>query len=209
MDEKISINKLITMIQPGDFGLTTNPGGKHGVLGKAIRWATYIEEGDGVEYGHGIVFAKQQGPDYTADGSIYESVMKIEKNHIRDYVGSKICIFRHVDMTEKAFFEGREEILDNIGMIYPFHRLPAIMIDMVIAYTFRKFFKTTYRKRLIHLFPMDWPVCTELMAQFIFKSGLETGLKFNTWKGTTPDHWDDTRKNRFDLYQSVEEGVLI
>jgi hypothetical protein len=202
----ITVESVMKQCQPGDLVLTANPSGR---LGKLIRFGERIEQGDESVYGHAAIMAKHMGIAYEVDGYLFESVKTISRNPITNYKGQKICIFRHKQMTDKKFFLGREEILDNIGQVYPFHRLAFHGVGMLYSW----FLRTVFRKKKPWLKPgklgvLDWPVCSELAAQFLCAAGLETGFAVKGWRGVNPDHLDDARQTRTDLYETVIEGIF-
>ena len=203
--ESIRVDSLIKKVRPGDIGLTRNPQG----LGVMINFAQSLE-GDKSEFGHALVFGKKVGKEYVANGRIIESVSTISVNHISKYAGVKVCVFRHKCMTENSFYLGREELIDNIGQPYPFHRLFVHGFDManVALCRFFSFKKWSPKFRLAKTMPLDWPVCSELTAQFIIGARLETGLPGKGWRGVNPDHLDDVRESRTDLYETVYYGML-
>jgi hypothetical protein len=203
--EAITVSNLIEKVRPGDIGLTKNPQG----LGVMINFAQGLE-GDKSEFGHALIFGKKVGKEYVANGRIIESVSTISVNHISKYSGSHICVFRHKGMTEDSFYLGREELIDNIGQPYPFHRLFVHGFDMANVAVCRFFTANKWmpKFRFAKVMPLDWPVCSELTAQFIIGARLETGLSCKGWRGVNPDHLDDARQNRADLYETVYYGML-
>ena len=201
---------IIKQCEPGDILLTCNPAG----LGKLINFGQGIEDGGQTsKYGHVAIFAKRVGTQWITSAEIFESVMRISKNSINNYHEQDICVIRHTKMTQKKFYKGREEILDNIGQIYPVHRIVLHGFDMINSWIKRAVFrrKAPLKFRYMKLMPMDWPVCSELGAQFIHTAGLQGGWerKKKGWRGVNPDDFDDARINRPELWTTVLEGQYI
>ena len=198
-------NDILGQCLPGDILLTSNPAG----IGKLINFGQGLEEPEKCsQYGHIAIFAKCPGTVWKTDGMIYESVMTISKNSIDNYDGKKICIIRHSEMTEKKFYLGREEILDNIGQIYPFHRLAFHGLDMVNAWIKRCIFRRAapLKFRYMKLMPLDWPVCSELGEQFMMGANCNSGIPKDGWRGVNPDDFDDARFDRPDIWTTILEG---
>jgi len=206
-----TLDELVKRVRPGDIGLTRNPAG----LGKLINFGQGIEEGNGgSKFGHVVIFA--EFPEGVADstaGRIYESVKTISMNRIIDYHNVEMMIIRHRKMTRSLFYLGRKEILDNIGQIYPAHRIVLHGFDMINAWIKRKVLrmKKPLVFRYMKLMPLDWPVCSELGAQFIHKAGLDGGWedKKSGWRGVNPDDFHDAATARNDLWEVVLEGTLV
>ncbi|MCK5612858.1 hypothetical protein KAR91_63885 [Candidatus Pacearchaeota archaeon] len=200
-------NELIRIIKPGDILLTKNPAG----LGNLINWAQMIGQGDKSFYGHVAIIVRNPSNDQI-DGTIAESVMKISYQHVSNYKGNKICIMRHKKMTAYRYNKGMPEVEDNIGQIYPAHRLIVHLADALRAWTIRKIsFGKIGRPwfRYAKFLRFDWPVCSELAAQFLIAAGVETGLPFDGWRGINPDHFDDTRLNNPELWKTIYIDKLI
>lgn len=193
---------------PGDILLTCNPAG----LGKLINFGQGLEEKDGKsKYGHVAIFAKRPGTQWATDATMYESVMRISKNPINNYHEQDVCVIRHHGMNEMRFYLGREEVLDNIGQIYPAHRIVLHGFDMINSWVKRTVFrrKAPLKFRYMKLMPLDWPVCSELGAQFIRKAGLAGGWEARKkgWRGINPDDFDDARVQHTDLWATILEGT--
>ena len=84
---------------------------------------------------------------------------------------------------------------------------------MINAWIKRTVFRRTapLKFRYMKFLPLDWPVCSELGAQFIHKAGLKGGWeKFKTgWRGVNPDDFDDARYQRPDLWLTILEGKYL
>ncbi|NOR27591.1 MAG: hypothetical protein GQ540_03570 [Lutibacter sp.] len=155
-------------LKPGDILLTL----VHGWLGNAIiRTQNMIDcETDIVNFSHAAIVLDECG-------NIFESSLKIGANHISKYENVPVLIARHKDMEDWKFKKGIGEALDNEGMFYPLHRLFFILFGISAIRT-------------------DWPVCSELVAQFLLKSGIDSdlirkGKKYSKWYGVSPDMIED------------------
>lgn len=195
---RIYAEDLCAIVRPGDGALSANPNG----LGKAINFFQKISQGDDSKYGHVFFFKDCQ--------TYVESNVRIHEGSINDYVGKEICLFRHRAMNIEKFKLGWPEVEDNLGQIYPAHRLLLIGLDSVRGWLYRKLFgkKPIFRWGAIHT---DWPVCSEYYAQFLVNCGLETGLcqGEKKWAGVMPDDFDDARQKREDLYKTIFEGTVL
>lgn len=200
----VTMDQVYKSVKPGDIGLTAST---DSTMGKLIQFGQRIDEGDDSKYGHAFIFAKNPGTKFKIDGTIYESVVTLSKNHASKYYGRPICIIRHRHMSEDKFFLGREEILDNLGQVYPAHRLALHGVDMINSWVCRTIFRCELKFKISRLAPLDWPVCSEYAAQFIRKARLETGWG-DFWRGVNPDLIDNTRTKRTDLYETVLEGIM-
>jgi hypothetical protein len=200
----ITMDQIYSKVKPGDIGLTASP---KSTMGKLIQFGQRIDEGDESKYGHAFIFAKNPGTAFKIDGTIYESVLTLSKNHVSKYYGRPMCIIRHKHMSEDGFYLGREEILDNLGQIYPAHRIALHGVDMINSWICRKIFRSELKCKISRLAPLDWPVCSEYAAQFIKTANLETGWG-DFWRGVNPDLIDNTRTERTDLYFTILEGIM-
>ena len=199
----MEINRVVKLIKPGDILLTQNPAG----LGKMINWAQRVGQGDPSKYGHVAIIVRNPKTGQI-DGTIAESVMRISYNNISDYNGNKICIMRHKKMNPYRYNLGMKEVKDNIGQIYPGHRLVVQLVDVLRSWAFRKV-KMKPWFRYSKLMRLDWPVCSELAAQFLITAKLETGFPFEGWRGINPDHFDDARQSNDGLWETIFIGDLI
>ncbi len=197
-------NDIIEKCKPGDILLTANPAS----LGKLINFGQGLEDAGKrkSKYGHVAIFAEY-------DAMIFESVMKISKNSINNYHEQDVCIIRHNAMTVEKFYQGRKEILDNLGQIYPFHRLIFHGLDMFNSWIKRVIFKRkkALKFRYMKFMPLDWPVCSELAAQFLHKAGLEGGWEDRKkgWRGVNPDDFDDARFQSPTYWTTILEDQYI
>ena len=170
-------------------------------------------QGDASRYGHVLVF--DNGGSGFFNGQILESTWRIGPNHIKKYVGQEILVIRHVAMTYSRYQLGRQELEDNFGQYYPFHRLALHGFDIFNDYLLRKMSfghwnlpKGMYTSRMLKF--IDWPVCSEYAAQMLQECGLtETGLRLPGWKGLNPDDFDDARLHRPDLWLVVCQGKIL
>ncbi len=208
MDMKtITINKLIEIAEPGDLLLTSNPDG----LGTVIRWFQELE-GDEAIYTHVAIMPQK----YVME----RKKMLIEANKVLDYrpiaqyIGKRILLIRHKDMTPETYRKGYKEIKDNLGQKYPYWRLLLHAIDNFSNYFLRLF----HVKPLVHvarLVKIDYPVCSEWAAQFLLEADLDLTrnilpeMNIKEWGGINPDHFDDWSQMYPMLWERVFEGRLL
>jgi hypothetical protein len=208
-----TMEEFMNWAKPGDILLTANPAG----LGKLINFGQGIEDagGRGSQYGHVAIVAHSKADRlvWKVDGGIYESVMTIGRNHIRKYHQKRCCLMRHTAMDAAKYFEGLKEVEDNLGQPYPAHRIVLHGFDMINSWIKRAVFrrKAPLRFRYMKLMPLDWPVCSELGAQFIHAAGLRGGWEEQKkgWRGVNPDDFYDAAVIRPSLWQMITEGVFI
>ena len=212
-----TLDEFLARAKPGDIFLTANPAG----LGSLINFGQGLEDGNGgmkSQYGHVAIVAaiEDEGvklKHWHVDGHVYESVMVISHNHIRKYYGKECCVIRHREMTIHAYFKGLVEVKDNIGQLYPVHRIVFHGFDMINSWVKRVIFRRSapLRFRYMKFMPLDWPVCSELGAQFIHAAGLEGGWEDRKkgWRGVNPDDFYDCAVTRADLWTLVLEGTLV
>jgi hypothetical protein len=114
-------------------------------------------------------------------------------------------------MNEARYYKGVTEVIDNIGQMYPYHRIVLHGFDMINAWIKRSVFrrKLPLKFRYMKLMPLDWPVCSELGAQFIHTAGLNGGWesKKKGWRGVNPDDFDDARTST-NKWNTILEGTL-
>jgi len=210
-----TLDEFLARAKPGDIFLTANPA----ALGSLINFGQGLEDGNGGKsrYGHVAVVAAMEDKGrklkyWKVDGMVYESVMTISLNHIKKYQGKECCVIRHKQMDPRLYFKGLIEVKDNLGQLYPAHRIVLHGFDMINAWVKRAVFrrKTPLRFRYMKFMPLDWPVCSELGAQFIHSAGLEGGWEDRKkgWRGVNPDDFYDCAVTRPDLWTLVLEGTL-
>jgi len=206
-----TLDEFLERAQPGDILLTANPAG----LGKLINFGQGLEDGNGGKksrYGHVAVVAASTY-DWQVDGTVYESVMTISLNRIRKYYGKECCVLRHREMNKGRYDSGIVEVKDNLGQLYPAHRIVFHGLDMINSWVKRAIFrrKTPLRFRYMKLMPLDWPVCSELGAQFIHAAGLRGGWEDRKkgWRGVNPDDFYDSAVTAPGLWQMIFEGTLV
>ena len=76
----------------------------------------FIEPGDKADFSHAAIIVDESG-------DLVESVARISKNNVSKYEGVNCLLVRHEDMSPEKSLGGWSEIENNIGQIYPFHRL--------------------------------------------------------------------------------------
>lgn len=202
-------------LRPGDIGLCSNPAdiGKafHPSSNKkAINLFQNLEDGDKKSiYGHAFILAKalEESPSFAFNGDLYESAIRISKSTVSKYEGMPVCFMRHRGMTAEAYTRGIPEVLNNIGQIYPFHRLLFCAADSLLSWCGQKMGQN-WKFRTSKLLKADWPVCSELAAQFILACGLETGVPKEGWIGVNPDDLADAREARADIWETVFTGKI-
>lgn len=117
-------------------------------------------------------------------GETFESLSKIDHYSLHDYAGKKILIFRHIQMTDKLFGKGYQQILKYDGKIYPAWRMPLFILGIA------KWFRLTF------------PVCSELTMLFEVSCGLR-----KKWAGYSPDNISD-EVHISKHYEIKFEGIL-
>lgn len=208
------LDEFITRARPGDILLTKNPAG----IGKLINFGQSLEDGGGSKYGHVAIVSHAVKVDgkaktfFNTDGNIYESVLTIGRNHIEKYKGKECCVLRHTGMTPTNYFKGLKEVNDNLGQVYPAHRIVLHGLDMINAWIKRVVFRRSrpLQFRYMKLMPLDWPVCSELGAQFIHAAGLKGGWEDvkDGWRGVNPDDFYDSAVVNPHLWQLELEGTF-
>lgn len=149
-----------------------------GVLGWAIRvvqwfWSTDNE----APYNHAGVIINFRG-------ETLESQWKFGKYKLDNYVGSRILIARHKDMTRARFIAGYDALKPYIGCYYP---IPRLFLHL---------------GRLAKLMPFGIGVCSEMTGKFMKGAGFA-----NIVYGLTPDDLADKWRIDKDMI-IVYEGVL-
>lgn len=162
-----------------------------GFIGWAIRavqwfWSTDNE----APYNHAGVITNDQG------GTL-ESQWKYGKYKLDDYVGSRILIARHKDMTKVRFIAGYDAVKKFIGCYYP---VPRLILHL---------------SKLAKFIPLGIGTCGEMTGKFMKGAGFK-----NIVYGLTPDdladHWRIDRDMitvfegtlTVDILKLLKEGVL-
>lgn len=101
------------------------------------------------------------------DGLTFESKFKIGTHSMEDYTGAHLMIYRNVLMTQEKFDKGLRCVSYHEGQIYPVHRL-----FLHLAPGIARWFA-----------PLPKPVCSELVAKFLYYAGLRRAK----WWGTDVD----------------------
>lgn len=123
-----------------------------------------------------------------AQGVTFESGWHIKEYNMCDCVGHKVIIARYHEMDIVKFQIAYENLFKEYnGDLYPFWRLPMHLLPFVAKY--------------VHL--LDRPVCSELVAKFLFLSGVRQPCYMGTNVDTLVDEW----KN-FKEVDVVFEGIL-
>jgi len=203
------LSEILPLLSPGDrFGTKSD-----GLLSRAIRFGQNLEGDDLCPINHIGGFVKTSFPLFVTDGTTIESLWKISYSHLREYIGKQVIIARHLHLTSDLYAIGIKEVEDNVGQIYPAPRIALLATDMLRGFFYKKVLSrpVPFRWSSFTLHG-DWPVCSELWAQFDIVAGLETGYDCSTtckgWKGVTPeDHYDAWNK-RPDLYKILFDGIV-
>lgn len=190
---EITIPQLIKLVQPGDVLETSGTG----TLGKMIRLAQQLE-GDHAKYTHIALFGQQETINKWL---IYEAYKTLDLHELKQYVGTDICVMRNVDMSPMRLKNRFFEIQNNLGSIYPYHRLFFHLTDSCFNWAFRKL-DLNCRMKIAKWIAFDYPVCSEWVAQ-IFEED------FKHWAGVTPDDFDDKRLRSPYRWKTIFEGRLI
>jgi hypothetical protein len=200
---------LCKVAQPGDVFATKGKG----LLPALVRFGQWLDDCESSPYSHIGGFAMELGLNpFVVDGVTIESRTRIGRYHIRDHAGRWIIVMRHRQMDYDKFLLGWRAIGNNIGQVYPVMRLLLHAIDMVRGHLWKKLtgggppdYCSSFS---LH---GDWPVCSELWAQFFLAAGLETGFpegKEGSWRGVAPDDFYDAWRNRPDLWTVIALGEL-
>jgi len=195
---------------PGDILLIRS----NSLIGKLINFGQKMEDGHSRFTHVAIASWKKDSTLFHVGEKVYESVRRIGLNHIRKYDGCEIAVIRYAGMTKEKYLYGIKEVVNNIGQIYPAHRIIFHGLDMINKWIKRKVFRSE-KPLLFHYVNFeiyDWPVCSELAAQFLYAAGLEGGWenkKGKRIKGINPDDFDDARFDRRDLCTTIFDGTFV
>jgi hypothetical protein len=156
---------LVLNLQRGDFASVSSGTG----ISKAIRVIEQMNSKRNVaDYTHSLVIDDPYG-------TTIESLGHIRYNSLDSYIGKEIIILRWDSMTIEKYADGKQAIMDNVGQIYPFWRIPMFIVPVIAKYaTTRKF-----------------PVCSELAAKMLYHSGLLEYI--GRWEGWDPQDIADLR----------------
>lgn len=207
------LSEIVQRLQPGDVFASRGSG----MMSMLIRFGQWLEDcGESAPYNHigGVVHAAAAAPAlWFTVGETVESKTVIGRYHLKDYLGEEIIIARHVGMSRSLYKKGIVEVLDNIGQVYPSPRILLHAVDMVRGHVWKKITGRSPKLKMCDFsITGDWPVCSELWAQFFLAAGLPTGFpedKEGTWKGVTPDDFYDAWRSRLDLWSVIECGKLL
>lgn len=192
---------LDLMVQPGDICLTQG----RAFMSKAIRFGQALEDGGQPSYfNHVLGFT-------TTRGIIIESVRTIRENTFaKFYLNTPLLVLRHQGLTPELYDRGIKEVQDNLGMVYPAHRIAFHAVDMLWAHGWQMVTGRPWRKHMLARVATDWPVCSELWAQFVLAAGLPLGLELGErWQGVNPDHWFDALWVPGTQYKVVYAGRVL
>lgn len=184
----------------GDIGLVRNPA----LFGRIVDWGQQLDDGDPARYTHAFIFTGN--PD-----EIFQSSLTIGLGSVNHYIGDDFLLIRHNAVSPFKYNQSMASLNKLIGKVYPVHRLFLHLFDALCSRTWRTFSNSPLPFRLTTI-PSDWPVCSELAAMFIVKSGSNGGWVISDgkgWSGVNPDHIDDARQAHPELWTTVYEGKLI
>lgn len=106
------------------------------------------------------------------EGTTFESnFLKIGKYHLNDYAGKRVRIYRYDDMTIRKFNQGFDAVKKHEDQIYPVHRLLFFIVPGLAE----------------RFAPLPKPVCSELVAKFLFCAG----VRGKAYWGTDVDELED------------------
>ena len=149
-------------------------------LGKVINAAQWLWSKDGEStYSHaGIII--------DPEGITFEALWTICKGHLDAYLGDRVIIAR-CEAVSGPKKEGvlKALIVKHQGQWYPFWRLPMHLIPFLA--------KISVTKR---------PVCSELVAKYLYK----LGVRHPQWAGTNPDTLADEWR-RWRDFNIIYEGI--
>ncbi len=103
-----------------------------------------------------------------ATGETFESLATIGRYDLSRYAGRPILIARHMEMDERRYSYGWDEVKGLEGAVYPVFRLLLHFLRLA---------------KYIH---WRYPVCSELVGKFLYGAGL-----WRKWWGITPDNLAD------------------
>jgi hypothetical protein len=106
-------------LNPGDMFVVQN----HNILGKLIQEVEdHILKDPGI-YTHG-------GFVTSPDGTILESKLHYQYGKLSHYVGRKMLLVRHKEMTPERYAKGFDYVRCDIGKLYPVWRLPLYILGI-------------------------------------------------------------------------------
>lgn len=161
------------MLVSGDLFATS--GG--GFLARGIRMVQWFWSSDNeATYNHvGIVLS--------ANGRTLEARWHFDKYNLKDYIGYRVLIVRHRDMTKPRFVRGYNAVRSGIGCHYPVWRFVPFILHLAKFIPFGK-------------------VCSEWTGAFMKGAGFS-----NIVYGLTPDDLADRWRIDKDM-DTIFEGVL-
>ncbi len=205
MDE-IKLSELPKIVNAGDYLLTSNA---NKLIGTAINFLQQLE-GDKSDYTHTAIFAFYSKQDEILGFPmlIYEANRTLDLKPIDEHINQRICIIRHKGMTYDKYLKGLQGFKDEIGMFYPYYRLPFFALDFIFNFLMRKLhleFRLATRK----IIGKHHPVCSEWSEEFRIEAGLKSGRYPDESIGIDPDTIYDTAIKYKHLWKIVKEGRLI
>ena len=102
------------MLKPGDLFATDGKGILAAGI-EAVEW--FWSTDNSAPYNHLGFITKP-------DGTTLEARWRFKEYDLANYIGSKVFIVRHKDMTPERFQAGMKAVEGDIGCLYPVWRLP-------------------------------------------------------------------------------------
>lgn len=193
------------ILKPGDIVCVTDlspDSFMSKMLGKLIVAVSKARSADGeAEFRHSLIITSMEG-------DTYEALWRFGRQNIfTDYMGYKLIIGRHKDMTPEGFEYAHKILSEKYeGKLYPFVRLTSHITSITAK-----------------CMPMVKPVCSELSRLLLLLSGCRdySDEEFHTFdnpdehfkwaskkaKGYTPDCQADAIRGD-DLFDVVEYGAF-
>jgi hypothetical protein len=163
-------------LKPGDLFVVQSRS-KLGMLIQEVEDHLFNDPGI---YNHGAFITN-------VDGTILESKITYRYGNISHYIGRKILIVRHNDMTPECFEKGYVEMKKYLGSLYPVWRLPLFIMGV------EKYFNH------------GSGVCSEMTGLFMQNCGFK-----NIVYGISPDDLAELWKKDVSAgkMQIIYEGIL-
>ena len=106
-------------VQPGDLAVVQD----NTILGPMVRWGERAFMDDAGVFDHGFIIT-------STNGQIIESKLTFRYAQLSQYIGCKIFIVRHKEMTPERFAAGMAVITPDLGKLYPAWRLPLYILGL-------------------------------------------------------------------------------
>ncbi len=163
-----------SLLRAGDL-FATSGGGLIATGIKAVQW--FWSTDNSAPYNHlGII----EGPD----GTTLEARWKFKEYNLENYIGSRVLIVHHKDMTPERAKAGFLAVAPDLGCLYPSWRLIPFALHLA---------------KFLRFGP---GVCSEQTGKFLKGAGFK-----NIVYGLTPDDYVDRWKIDKDV-EIIFEGIL-